>query len=85
MKKHTRIYLESRNLTTTDFISCEVCGAQACDIHHIQARGMGGSKSRDTAENLIALCRGCHHQADFGTGLPKEYLREIVWKRLSEK
>ena len=44
----------------TDFICCEVCGAKAVDIHHIDARGMGGSGERDTIENLMALCRDCH-------------------------
>jgi hypothetical protein len=85
MKKYQKLYLEARNLTQTDFIPCEVCGAQAVDIHHIQARGMGGSNTRDNPENLIALCRSCHHQADFGTGLPKEYLRTIVNEALQNK
>ena len=45
-----------------DFIPCEVCGSRAVDIHHINARGMGGvSKNRlDVIENLQALCRYCH-------------------------
>jgi hypothetical protein len=30
------------------------------DLHHIQARGMGGSKHRDGIENIMALCRPCH-------------------------
>jgi 5-methylcytosine-specific restriction endonuclease McrA len=72
------VYLESRGLTKTDFIGCEVCGRPASDIHHIQPRGMGGSKLRDTPDNLIALCRPCHTEADFGTVLPKEKLKEIV-------
>ena len=47
-----------------DFIACEVCGATAVDIHHIKARGMGGSKERfiNQVENLMALCRKCHVQ-----------------------
>ena len=44
----------------TDWIPCEVCNRQAVDIHHIEARGMGGSEERDTIENLMALCRDCH-------------------------
>jgi hypothetical protein len=85
VKPYKRIYLEARNLTQNDFIPCEVCAAPAVDIHHIQARGMGGSKLRDNPENLIALCRTCHHEADFGTGLPKEYLRKIVNEALQNK
>lgn len=60
MKKHTRIYLDSFGYDETDFIPCEVCGCKAVDIHHIEARGMGGSKLKDTPENLQALCRPCH-------------------------
>jgi 5-methylcytosine-specific restriction endonuclease McrA len=44
----------------SDFIECEVCRSQAVDIHHIDARGMGGSKLKDFIENLMALCRDCH-------------------------
>lgn len=45
---------------TTDFVPCEMCGAKAVDIHHIEARGMGGTKKLDVIENLMALCRPCH-------------------------
>ena len=37
-----------------DFIPCEVCGARAVDIHHIENRGAGGDKNKDTIENLMA-------------------------------
>lgn len=60
MKKHTKIYLDYFGFNDTDFIPCEVCGKPATDIHHIDARGMGGSKTKDNIENLQALCRNCH-------------------------
>ena len=60
MKNHTKVYLKGMGYDTTDWIPCEVCQAQAVDIHHIEARGMGGSKEADTIENLMALCRQCH-------------------------
>lgn len=60
MQKHTKVYLLFFNYDTTDFIPCEICGCQANDIHHIKARGMGGSKLWDFIENLMALCRTCH-------------------------
>lgn len=46
----------------SDFIPCEVCGAKAVDIHHIEARGMGGrnEKEANRIENLMALCRRDH-------------------------
>lgn len=60
MKKHTKIYLDAMGYSTVDFIPCEICSAPGVDTHHIFARGMGGSKSRDTIENLMCLCRACH-------------------------
>lgn len=60
MKKHTKTYLDYFGFNDTDFIPCEVCEAKATDIHHIDARGMGGSKTKDNIENLQALCRSCH-------------------------
>lgn len=61
MKNHTKIYMKFFGYDISDFISCELCGARAVDIHHIEARGMGGSKDQDHAANLMALCRQCHH------------------------
>ena len=60
MKPYTKIYLEYFDYDESDFISCEVCGQKAVDIHHISAKGMGGSKKKDVIENLMALCRKCH-------------------------
>lgn len=60
MKKHTKVYLEYYGYDETDFIPCEMCGSKAVDIHHVESRGMGGSKSKDYIENLIAVCRICH-------------------------
>ena len=60
MKNHTKVYLNHFGYTGEDFICCEVCGARAVDLHHIFRRGMGGSKSADTIENIMALCRKCH-------------------------
>jgi len=81
MKKHTKNYLNHFGYTTADFIPCEVCKSQAIDIHHIEARGMGGSKSKDTIENLMALCRNCHEK--FGDKKQyKDYLKSIHKKVL---
>ena len=59
MKKHTKIYLKFFSYIADDFIPCEVCGTRAVDIHHIEARGMGGS-NKDDINNLMAVCRTCH-------------------------
>jgi len=60
MRPHTRIYIYGMKYDISDFIPCEICKAKAVDIHHINARGMGGTGTKDTIENLMALCRTCH-------------------------
>ena len=60
MKKHTKIYMDFFGYSIADFIPCEVCGAKAVDINHIECRGMGGSKMKDHIDNLMAMCRPCH-------------------------
>ncbi len=81
MKKHTKLYLQEMGYDETDWIPCEVCNRQAVDIHHIEARGMGGTSTPDTIENLMALCRECHLL--YGDiKLYKEWLQEIHNKKL---
>ena len=69
---------------TTDWIPCEVCNKQAVDIHHIEPRGMGGSKEADTIENLMALCRDCHTR--YGdVKHHKEWLKHIHERKLFKR
>lgn len=60
MQKHTLNYMQGMGFDSSDTILCEVCGKVAVDLHHINARGMGGSKERDNLENIMALDRECH-------------------------
>lgn len=60
MVNHKKVYLTHFSYSEVDFIPCEMCGTQSVDIHHIECRGMGGSKLKDTIPNLMALCRPCH-------------------------
>lgn len=60
MKPYQTNYLKHFGYDKSDTIYCEVCGKIAVDLHHIKARGMGGSKLRDNIENIMALCRPCH-------------------------
>lgn len=78
MKNHTKIYLNFFGYDTSDFIPCEMCGLKAQDIHHIEARGMGGSKHADNIENLMALCRKCH--IDFGDKKQHKEMLKVVHK-----
>ena len=84
MKKHTAIYLNTFGYDTSDFIPCEVCNEKAVDIHHINARGMGGSKEADKIENLQALCRSCH-EIYGDKKLYKDMLITMHQKRMNER
>lgn len=64
MKKHVKVYMDYHDYCKDDIITCSMCNNIAVDIHHIKARGMGGSKKKDFIENLIALCRSCHIKAE---------------------
>ena len=76
LQKHTKIYFQHFGYSPGDFIPCEVCGAVANDIHHIQARGMGGSKNADRIENLMALCRK-HHEMYGDRKQWKDWLQKL--------
>lgn len=66
-----------------DFIPCEICGSRAVDIHHIDCRGMSGTKDKNTIENLIAVCRKCH--VEFGDKKQfTEYLKQIHNQKLKK-
>lgn len=60
MKKHKEVYFDYFGISHGEFVPCEICQNEAVDIHHIKARGMGGSHSADDIHNLMALCRSCH-------------------------
>lgn len=83
MKQHTKIYLDYFDYP--DFVPCEICSKTAIDIHHIDARGMGGDPTgkKDVIENLMALCRGCHlRHGDVKEEV--EWLKEIHMKFITK-
>ena len=49
------------------------------DIHHIDCRGMGGSKDKDKIENLMGLCR--QHHLEYGD--KKEHIEFLKEKHLT--
>lgn len=76
MKKHVKLYFNYFGFDQSDFVPCEICGTQANDIHHIECRGMGGTKQDESIDNLMAVCRNCHikygDKKEF-----KEFLKEM--------
>lgn len=84
MQPHVQLYLKSFGLTVGCWIGCEVCNRTAVDIHHIEARGMGGTSAEDVIENLMALCRKCHD--DYGDIAEfKLYLIRIHFLNMAQK
>lgn len=89
MQNHVRNYLVAFNYYGFEFISCEICGAKAVDIHHVDGRSYFGSKNKDAQDdvsNLVALCRFCHNSAHGPTSRAfKEKLKEMILKRILNK
>jgi len=84
MKSYTKTYLKYFGYALDDFMPCEICGNRAVDIHHIDCKGMGGSKLKDGIENIMALCR--EHHIEYGD--KKQYidfLKDIHNQRLDNK
>lgn len=83
MKNHIRVYFNYFGYDESSWIPCEIpgCGQRAVDVHHIDCRGMGGTKSKDVIENLMALCRNHHHEYGDIKEL-KEILQQIHLKQL---
>tara|TARA_B100000029_G_scaffold6331_1_gene6855 strand:- start:236 stop:511 length:276 start_codon:yes stop_codon:yes gene_type:complete len=84
MKNHVRVYLKFWGYAVSSLsqekIPCDYCQKLNTEVHHISKRGSGGSKKKDTPENLVALCRTCHTMADHN----KEF-NDMVKKKLDEK
>ena len=79
LPKHRRIEsMNAFNKCRQPF--CEICGKPTYGTgpHHIVTRGAGGP---DIEENLIQLCRECHHLAH-AQGYSKEKLFAVVGRRI---
>jgi hypothetical protein len=67
MQKHTKLYFDYFDVDydpQSGWHNCvsELSGLPSKDLHHIEARGMGGSKHADRIENLMALTREEHEK-----------------------
>lgn len=60
MTPHAKVYLAAFGYCQDDFIPSEISSTRANDIHHIDARGMGGTTKDDRIEELMAVTRQQH-------------------------
>lgn len=85
MKKYISTYLKEMGYDEFSFIPCEIpgCGLPIQDVHHIDARGMGGRTSMDGIGNLMGLCR--HHHDKYGDKKQfKTWLKEVHQQKLNK-
>lgn len=57
---HGEIYDRHFRIDPHNPRACELTGVPSREIHHIEARGMGGRVSMDVIENLMCLTRQWH-------------------------
>ena len=84
MQPHTKLYLKIFGYDIHDYISCEIptCNKRGIDVHHIECRGMGGTKKNEDITNLMCLCR--QHHIEFGDKKQhKEMLKKVHLANLS--
>ena len=79
MKPYLKIYIDFFDYKIPSDVTSEISGQRAVDVHHIEARGMGGSKSKDNILNLIGLTRDEHNKAESGEH-SKDFLRIIHYR-----
>ena len=85
MKPYKKLYLDFFGYDCGDYIPSEVSGLPGTDYHHLQHKGMGGSKSKDFIENISCLTRKehdrCHNDKDYNHEVQIRHLEYIRLKR----
>lgn len=73
MTPHLKVYLKHFDYKPGEFIPCEICNSQACDIHHVNGR-LG---DKNNVDNLMAVCRDCHNKIHNTILFSREQVQEI--------
>lgn len=81
MAKYKKTYIEHFGYYEGEWIACEVCSKTSIDVHHLDIKGMGGTKKEEKIEDLIAVCRECHNKCHDHPEF-NEKAREIHLKNL---
>jgi hypothetical protein len=76
MQKHLEVYSNYFGIAPTEYSPCEIpfCGLRAVDVHHIDAKGMGGTTHDYHINELMGLCRS-HHEGEWILG--KELMKYL--------
>ena len=57
---------------------CVICGAIACEVHHIRFRSSGG---KSELNNICCLCRECHNEAH---SFKVKEIRKVLQERIKQ-
>lgn len=82
MKNYTKTYLDFFGYKMSDFVPCEICGAESVDVHHIWARSIRKDLENEIS-NLMSLCRE-HHIAYGDMKTKREYLQGVHNKFMND-
>ncbi|GAH15014.1 unnamed protein product, partial [marine sediment metagenome] len=61
-----------RKIRERDNYTCQLCGAEGKDVHHIDY-----AKENCEPSNLITLCRSCHTKTEFNREEWLEHFRKV--------
>ena len=62
MPRYKASYMKKHGYGIDDRILCEICGAEAVDIHHVKFRSHCTEAEKNDPDDLIAVCRECHRK-----------------------
>lgn len=96
--RHKRIVMEFFGFAPEELIPCELCILKnesdpshninrSDDVHHAEARGMGGdpSGSKDVIENLACVCRSCHNELESDPELNATFIAYLGLTQIRKK
>jgi len=80
LKSYTKTYFKYFGYDESDFVPCEFCGKKAVDIHHLEPKSRAKAKV-NLIDNLMGLCRECHHAATISP-MMNEHFKIVHRKKL---
>jgi 5-methylcytosine-specific restriction endonuclease McrA len=78
LKSYTKTYFKYFGFDESSWIPCEICGAKAVDIHHLEPRSRVKAKL-NLIDNLMALCRRCHE--DCGKSMAMNETAKLIHRK----